>query len=392
MPESEPSGLLRLKRTDDHDSIVVVLMYRTGANALDLELVASEGESAWAATFQENGVRKFKAASSPASDATWDATLRAALLLEEPAGELAPELEGLEAVCTIAKEGYMSLIIRRNIGELTQRLGTITLEPTSDDKFDLWAGCAAGAQLIADTRKHANELARKLEQQRAANRKLQEQLQDLMQAKEAHEEALLHKFAELINAKKLKIRDQQRLLATAKVDPKKVNKVQGRKGSRIPEKSRISKRKVAAMISTEEDSSEGFENASDREESMPDVSTPEPLEDQDDTEDDEDNADAASASSFDINQGVGRGLTIPPNVIALEPSKLSHTAQNSALRSSQESKQSERPPPRRELPFARSRAALEADTKLSQEPARLQTHLTSAAANLDDDDTTDDEL
>lgn len=97
-------------------------------------------------------------------------------------------------------------------------MGTIDLEPTKDDKFDLWSGCAAGARLTAEARLYANELDRKLAEQTENNSKLEEQLQELLRAKEEHEDALLHKFTELLNAKKLKIRDQQRLLSTAKAD------------------------------------------------------------------------------------------------------------------------------------------------------------------------------
>jgi hypothetical protein len=48
---------------------------------------------------------------------------------------------------------------------------------------------------------------------------LQSQLDGIVQAKAEHEGLLLHKFAELINSKKVKIREQQRLLGTAQVDP-----------------------------------------------------------------------------------------------------------------------------------------------------------------------------
>jgi hypothetical protein len=50
MAEEEPSGVLRLKRMEDPDSFVVVHVYSRGRNALDLELVASEGQSAWGTT------------------------------------------------------------------------------------------------------------------------------------------------------------------------------------------------------------------------------------------------------------------------------------------------------------------------------------------------------
>lgn len=57
------------------------------------------------------------------------------------------------------------------------------------------------------------------EQQRTIN-ELQVQLDDLVKAKEEHEEMLLIKFVQILNSKKAKIRDQQRLLARANVDTK----------------------------------------------------------------------------------------------------------------------------------------------------------------------------
>ncbi len=48
---------------------------------------------------------------------------------------------------------------------------------------------------------------------------LNAQLEDLIRVKDEHENALLENFTKLLNAKKLKIRDQQRLLARAKIEP-----------------------------------------------------------------------------------------------------------------------------------------------------------------------------
>ena len=48
--------------------------------------------------------------------------------------------------------------------------------------------------------------------------KLREQLEQLIAAKAEHEETLLRKFSELLNAKKRRIRDQQRLLKQATVN------------------------------------------------------------------------------------------------------------------------------------------------------------------------------
>jgi hypothetical protein len=64
-------------------------------------------------------VRKLKASGNQAPDAVWEEALRNKLLLQKPVKENAEELEELEFVSTINKDGHMSLILRRNIGELT---------------------------------------------------------------------------------------------------------------------------------------------------------------------------------------------------------------------------------------------------------------------------------
>lgn len=50
---------------------------------------------------------------------------------------------------------------------------------------------------------------------------LQNSLNDLVQSKKEHENMLLGSFAQVLNEKKLKIRNQQRLLASANVDSEK---------------------------------------------------------------------------------------------------------------------------------------------------------------------------
>lgn len=80
-----------------------------------------------------------------------------------------------------------------------------------------WTGIAA--QAAAAARDEVAALKLKLDAQQETVRKLNAQLQDLIKTKEENENAMLEKFKELLNEKKLKIRDQQRLLAEAKVNP-----------------------------------------------------------------------------------------------------------------------------------------------------------------------------
>ena len=51
--------------------------------------------------------------------------------------------------------------------------------------------------------------------------RLNQQLEELMHAKAQHENQLVANFVQILNEKKLKIRNQQRLLVAATVDPAK---------------------------------------------------------------------------------------------------------------------------------------------------------------------------
>ncbi len=67
--------------------------------------------------------------------------------------------------------------------------------------------------------KAAKDLNSKFKEQGKTIEKLNRQLEDLITAKNEHENSLLEKFRDLLNAKKLKIRDLHRALAAAKVEP-----------------------------------------------------------------------------------------------------------------------------------------------------------------------------
>lgn len=91
--------------------------------------------------------------------------------------------------------------------------------------------------------------------------KLQAQLEDLVKAKREHEEELTAQFALLLNDKKKKIRNQQRILVSAKVDPKlakAVKKAAAEGKGRQAASSRQLKRKTGPQAETS-DSSDDFE-------------------------------------------------------------------------------------------------------------------------------------
>jgi hypothetical protein len=98
---------------------------------------------------------------------------------------------------------------------------------------------------------------------------LRNQLDELTQSKKARETEMLEKFCALLNEKKVKIREQQRLLSTAHVDPSRIAAVQATQAARAkiqenrkPAASRRSKRKALEDASgggPSSDSDDGFE-------------------------------------------------------------------------------------------------------------------------------------
>lgn len=84
----------------------------------------------------------------------------------------------------------------------------------------------------------------------------------MVKLKNDNENDLIEKFSLLLNEKKLKIRDQQRLLASANIDPAKVSAMEqsrspAKSGSVGPSKPR--KRKAGRVAQDETDSDEGFQ-------------------------------------------------------------------------------------------------------------------------------------
>lgn len=130
--------------------------------------------------------------------------------------------------------------------------------------FD-WCGQAAQAADAAREGMHTFDIY--LSEKDAVVTKLRAQLEELLQAKKEDEEALLRKFRDLLNEKKVKIREQQRVLASSSVNvsqpvPSQLSQAAGFQASpsrsvkpaRQVGNSRASKRKAPASKRIEEES------------------------------------------------------------------------------------------------------------------------------------------
>ncbi|KAI9834515.1 MAG: hypothetical protein M1826_002669 [Phylliscum demangeonii] len=376
-----------------------VLLYvsRDGPAELDLKLLATEGTTPFVGSVKQNALSKWRTQNLASSDEEWKQILSKVLLCRRPSSDH-ESVSGNLDVAAAVKDGQMTITLRRNISGITQRLGSLVLRQDDDQEIELfdWAGVAA--ETAARTEDGVVGLETRLKRQQDAITLLNQRLEDLIKAKEEHEIALLEKCCQLLNSKKLKIRDQQRLLKTAKLDPETgtrapfftavaslmvtvATEIKATRKKNLPRKailSRARKRKAAP-----EDPSQSPEtsdpDAMDVDAADPDhIATPDPDASPQATPEpsDEDTADE--------EDGHGELPPPAPSSDKGKPPESSVEEKNSAL-SAREM------PPRRQLPFeTKSPTATQAEKPLqpSQPPGK--------GKEADDDDTSgesdDDEL
>lgn len=225
------------------------------------------------------------------SDDQWETVLHSSLLQRRFQGSEASTVEKLQVLATVTGD-QLSILFRNNISGITQKLGQVVFQKDEIQEIDIigWTGTAVKRSTQLD--REVQELTSRYDEQSKKVEKLSIQLEGLIKAKIEHENSLLHKFRELLNTKKLKIRDQQRLLASRKVDPKQAAKLQDARSSskaRAATASRAGKRKAKSGHQVSDSSEEsGFEKKAPQQKSESDLSeqmnTPEHS-DQDVTED-----------------------------------------------------------------------------------------------------------
>lgn len=97
-------------------------------------------------------------------------------------------------------------------------LGEIVLPRDDAFEFNPFEWAQASAQAHTKTLQELAEVNARIDSEKDTITKLNAQLDDFIKTKNEAETAMLQQFMELLNEKKRKIRDQSRLLATAKVD------------------------------------------------------------------------------------------------------------------------------------------------------------------------------
>ncbi|PMD38820.1 hypothetical protein L207DRAFT_513302 [Hyaloscypha variabilis F] len=287
--------VLRLPRVDvpqDESQFVLVHVTSAGRRPLDLDLIGTDNNLGFAVSLRHQP-SSLGEKNSSINQEDWEAILEFILL-----GTAAPEslTKDLEAVAKLNRN--LIITLQKRVEGITHKLGafTLTKNDAALDGIDLfeWCGLALTAKRAIENELQSQQKA--LRQNTEQVQKLEVKLAELEKLKNAHENDLLEKFSLLLNEKKLKIRDQQRLLASSNVEPARLADVEesrsGRAHSAGP--SGKGKRKADARVETDDEESDGFEN-------MEVDEAPESEQDQPQTPQDESTADEASEDEAPVS-------------------------------------------------------------------------------------------
>ncbi|KAI8623518.1 hypothetical protein F5Y19DRAFT_370941 [Xylariaceae sp. FL1651] len=248
--------VLRFPISGQEDGSFLLEVSSSGSRPLDLKLVGSESTAVFLVKLRQKKINEYKASSSHCTDEEWQQILTSIFVDLKP-------IPDIEVRADLQSDGSsITLSFRKNIQGITQRLGSIKLDENDNSEISPFDWCVSA---IASRTKVTEELAAataKIEALENSVNELKAQLDDFIKTKEEDEAQLLEKFRDLLNSKKVKIRQQQRLLAAAKVDPEKLANigVSSQSAHRDAGPSRSAKRKAAVKIKEEEDSDDGFEN------------------------------------------------------------------------------------------------------------------------------------
>ncbi|SPJ87921.1 related to mitotic apparatus protein p62 [Fusarium torulosum] len=338
-----PFRVLRFPRSDDKSAFVLLQVTSKGSKRLDLKLVGTEGEEPYVASLKHDRVVSLRVKNCPASESEWQKILED-LFQQEP-------LPDIQATATVQSQKSISITIRKEIQGITQRLGAIILSHDADEAIELFEWCGAAVETSTTSKQSVADLSVKSSEAETAVTQLQSQLEELIKAKDEDETALLRKFRDLLNEKKIKIREQQQALALLSANPSmagqsqpsqavevEVEQPKSRKPARKAGKSRTSKRKAPASRRVEESDDDAAVDTMD-------VDVKQEAEDTDPGNTTE--ATASVDSDEDNNAGDGD-----------DGVQSSSSQQNDALASKKTSpKEVDEPPPPRALPFTAKKPA-----------------------------------
>ncbi|EHK24458.1 uncharacterized protein TRIVIDRAFT_30389 [Trichoderma virens Gv29-8] len=337
------SRVIKLPRDDDESTYALIQVIQNGSKPLDVKLVGTEGEAPYVTSLKHDRVASLQVPNCPVSESEWQAILQSLFALQPTAD--------IQATVGIESETSLSITVRKRVQGITQRLGSIELKHDENEGIELFKWCAEATDALTQSNVALAEAAAHAKELETTVKELKTQLDELITSKQDDETALLLKFRDLLNEKKVKIREQRKVLAAGPFQSSQPAS-QGlqpldSKPSRSPAPSRPRKRKVQAVEAPskepEDDEMEVDKikiepQDSEQEDTAEDTASGGSDDDgNDDDDDDGDTHDDNSGSGVDSSAGPAPRAPPPPPKKAVE-----------------------QPPAPRSLPFAKKAAPAKA--------------------------------
>ncbi|KAI1364487.1 hypothetical protein F5Y08DRAFT_209975 [Xylaria arbuscula] len=248
--------VLRFPISGQDNGSFLVEVSSNGSRPLDIKLIGSESTAVFVIKLRHKKVVDYKADPGHCTDEEWEQILTSTFVDLKPVPDI-------EIRADVQSDGSsVTLSFRKNIQGITQRLGSINLDENDRTEISPFDWCVSAIESRVKVTEELAAATAKIDSLQHSIEELKAQLEEFISTKEEDETEMLEKFQDLLNSKKLKIRQQLRLLAAANVDPKKLAHIGGDEGQddahhRNAGPSRSGKRKAAAV--KEEDDDDGFE-------------------------------------------------------------------------------------------------------------------------------------
>ncbi|KAF3069173.1 hypothetical protein CFAM422_007104 [Trichoderma lentiforme] len=333
------SRVIKLPRDDDESTYALIQVIQKGSKPLDVKLVGTEGEAPYVTSLKHDRVASLQVPNCSVSESEWQAILESLFSLQP--------VTDIQATARIESETSLSITIRKRVQGITQRLGSIELKHDENEGIELFKWCAETTDALAQSNVTLAEAAAHAKELETTVKELKSQLDELITSKEDDETALLLKFRDLLNEKKVKIREQQKILAAGPIQSSQQasQRLQppDTQPSRTPAPSRPRKRKVQAVKNEPEEDEMEVDKIkiepqdSEQEETAEDTASGgSDDDDDDDGGDDSDTRNEKAGSGDDSSPGPAPKAAPPPK------------------------KSAEQPPAPRSLPFAKKAAPAKA--------------------------------
>ncbi|TWU78730.1 hypothetical protein ED733_006480 [Metarhizium rileyi] len=241
--------VLKFPQSDDESSFFLVQVSSKGSKPLDLKLLGTEGEAPYACSLRHDRVSSLRVKNCPVSETEWQTILQS-VLGQQPRPDI-------QVSATVQSRSSISLVIRRQVEGFTQRLGSVTLNYNGNEAIELFEWCAASVDAVTQAKESSSASASQVEALQSSVDELKAQLDELVAAKQEDEVAMLQKFRDLLNEKKVKIREQQKIITelSANSIPTEEVEEKGEEQRTVKARKKACKRKAQAVEneSSEED-------------------------------------------------------------------------------------------------------------------------------------------